>query len=71
MLLYADNITVLAETPLKLQYYVGCYVYQVLKMAGNVNEKKSQITHIRKLGVKRSNFEFKIGNKKIEYINSV
>ena len=34
----------------------------------NVNEKKSQIMHIRKARVKRSNFEFNIGNKKLEYI---
>ena len=68
MLLYADDIVVLAETPLKLQYMLDETFIWCSKWLLNVNEKKSQIMHIRKPRVKRSNFEFKIGNKKLEYI---
>ena len=68
MFLYADDIIVLAETPLKLQYMLDATFIWCSKWLLNVNEKKSQIMHISKPRVKRSNFEFKIGNKKLEYI---
>ena len=68
MILYADDIVVLAETPQKLQYMLDATFIWCSKWLLNVNEKKSQIMHIRKPRVKRSNFEFNIGNKKLEYI---
>ena len=69
LLLYADDIAIVAETELNLQAMLDklhdwCKKWRVL-----INTDKSKCVHFRRTKQRRSNFEFKIGSNRLETVD--
>ena len=70
ILLYADDIVVLAENEANLQKQLDCINRWCSKYQLIVNSRKSQIVHFRKKRVQRSNTKFYIGTEALVYTDS-
>ena len=69
ILLYADDIVLIAETETSLQKMLDTVYKWCQKWQLNINCSKTQIVHFRKKSERESNFEFKLGEKCIEKVN--
>ena len=67
ILLYADDIVLLAECEIDLQIMLDIVTDWCSKWRLNVNKDKTQIVHFRKPSVKRSSFNFKLGSTDLHY----
>ena len=66
-LTYADDVLILAENENDMQNLLN-YVYDwCRKWRLIINFSKTSVVHFRNRGKHRSEFEFKIGNQKVEY----
>ena len=69
ILLYADDIAVIAESESKLQLILNKVNEWCITWLLQINELKSNVIHFRRKRIQRSNFNFKIGNKDISFID--
>ena len=67
ILLYADDIVIIAENEEKLQKLLDKLYEWCIKWHLEINESKSKIMHFRKKKKKCSKFEFNIGDLKLDY----
>ena len=70
VLLYADDIVLIAPTEENLQLMLDTMNSWCKKWKLTVNQEKTKVIHFRTASVNRSTFEFKCGNKDIEYTSS-
>ena len=70
MLLYADDIVLIAPTEENLQLMLDTMNSWCRKWKLTVNQEKTKVIHFRTSSVNRSTFEFKCGDKDIEYTSS-
>ena len=70
MLLYADDLVLIAESEDDLQALLNCTYDWCLKWKMNININKSNVVHFRGTRKKRSLFHFKYGNVPINYCSS-
>ena len=68
--LYADDIVLLAENELDMQKMLSHTSEWCKKWRMSINEKKTNIVHFRNPRNPMSGFEFHLGQKKINYVNS-
>ena len=68
ILLYADDIVLLAENEGDLQQMLEIVENWCKKWRLAVNHDKSKIMHFRNARIKRSDFEFKLDNNVLEYV---
>ena len=69
ILLYADDIVIVAPNEHNLQAMLSILNTWSNKWNMFLNNSKSKIVHFRSKKVKQSEFEFKVGNKDILYVN--
>ena len=69
ILLYADDIILIAETESDLQNMLSCASNWCKKWRLTVNEKKTEIMHFRNPAMRKSEFEFHFGTSKLNYTN--
>ena len=67
MLLYADDIVILAESEANLQKMLDAAAEWCSKWLLEINDKKSQIMHFRRKRNKRSDFNFSMGDSALQY----
>lgn len=67
ILLYADDIVILAEREEELQSLLDIVNHWCQKWRMSVNQEKTQVIHFRKRGVSRSTFNFYVGVKPLSY----
>ena len=70
ILLYADDIVLIAPTPEKLQAMLDVVTSWCRKWGMDINAKKTQILHVRNHQRPRSNFEFRCGENALSYTES-
>ena len=70
ILLYADDIALVAASEENLQEMLHVLHNWSLKWCINVNKTKSKIVHFRQSRVDQSNFEFKCGTSVFDYVSS-
>ena len=70
VLLYADDIVLIAPTEENLQLMLDTMNSRCRKWKLTVNQEKTKVIHFRTSSVNRSTFEFKCGVKDIEYTSS-
>ena len=70
MLLYANDIVLIATTEENLQLMLDTMNSCCRKWKLTVNQEKTKVIHFITASVNRSNFEFKCGDKDIEYTSS-
>ena len=68
-LLYADDLVFLAETEVNLQKMIDFLYQWCCDWRIEVNLDKTNIMHVRKAHCRRSNYEFKFGDKIIKFCN--
>ena len=69
LLLYADNIVILAESEFDLQLMLNCLLAWCQKWRFSVNDAKSKIIHFRGMKKAITQFEFKIGTKPLKVVS--
>ncbi len=69
LLMYADDIVLLAENPDNLQKMLDNLHDWCTKWRMKTNQSKSQIVHFRPSRCNRTNFEFKIANQKLDIVD--
>jgi len=69
ILLYADDIVILAETETELQTGLNILKYYCLKWRLTVNINKTKVMIFRKGGRKHKNFRFFYGNEELEIVD--
>lgn len=67
ILLYADDVVLIAESEDNLQTMLTALGQWSLKWKLNINQDKSKIVHFRKSNRQRSNYVFKVGNTVIDF----
>ena len=70
ILLYADDIALIAPDELKLQQMLDVVTSWCSEWKLHINASKTQIVHFRNPSVQRSNFIFTCSNSNIEYVES-
>ena len=68
ILLYADDIVLIAENEHDLQNMLNILNTWCSSNSMNVNPAKSNIVHFRNPSVERSNFVFTIGDNQLNYV---
>ena len=68
--LYADDIVLTAPTAENLQMMLDALNSWCRKWKLTVNQEKTKVIHFRTASVNRSTFDFKCGDKDIEYTSS-
>ena len=66
LLLYADDVILIAPTENSLQRMLDTLNDWCHKWRLQINQDKTKVIHFRPSGKDRSNFEFKCGNKNLE-----
>ena len=70
ILLYADDIILVAENEKDLQNMLVCAENWCRKWRLTVNHSKTQIMHFRQTRIKRSDVQFYFGEQKLEYVGN-
>ncbi len=70
ILLYADDIALIASSEKDLQSMLNVLFEWSVKWCINVNKKKSKIMHFRKENCECSKFTFKCGNNELDFVSS-
>ena len=70
VVLYADDIVLIAPTAKNLQRMLDALNSWCRKWKLTVNQEKTKVIHFRTASVNRSTFDFKCGDKDIEYTSS-
>ena len=70
ILLYADDIILAAENEKDLQKMLKCAERWCKKWRLRVNLSKTQIMHFRRIGNKRSKFQFDFWDHRLEYVEN-
>ena len=70
ILLYADDIVLLAETEINLQKMLNILSLWCSKWRLTINDDKTQIIHFRKQCEWQSNYIFKFGPMPLKYTSS-
>ena len=70
ILLYADDIALIAPDELKLQQMLDVVTSWCSEWKLHINASKTQIVHFRNPSVQRRNFIFTCSNSNIEYVES-
>ena len=68
--MYADDIIILGENEYDLQKMLMCIETWCKKWKLTVNHSKTQIMHFRQARVKRSDFQFYLGEHKLHYVEN-
>jgi hypothetical protein len=70
ILLYADDIALVAPSEFKLQQMLNTLSLWSLKWRIFVNKSKSKVMHFRNKTVNRSNYQFKCGESNLDYVST-
>ena len=70
ILMYADDIILVAENENDLQIMLTCTEQWCKKWKLTVNHSKTQIMHFRQIRTKRSDFQFQFGKQKLQYVEN-
>ena len=70
ILLYADDLILLASNERDLQILLNCLYKWTCKWRVCINESKSNVIHFRKPNKRQSEYKFIIGNRNIQYTDT-